>query len=44
MRPYDTSVGDLKLLVYEALSYECMKPKGASVCGFKLLVYEALSY
>ncbi len=31
-----TSVSGLKLLVYEALSYSCMRPK--------LLVYEALSY
>ncbi len=32
------------LLVYEALSYECMRPSATSVWGFKLQVYEALSY
>ena len=35
---------DLKLLVYEALSYTCMRPSATSVCGLKLQVYEALSY
>ncbi len=45
------SVGGLKLLVYEALSYiyiraRCSDLKGLqmSVGGLKLLVYEALSY
>jgi hypothetical protein len=30
------------LLVYEALSYLCMRPSATR--GLKLLVYEALSY
>jgi hypothetical protein len=34
----------LKLLVYQALSYQCMRPYATSVCGLKLLVYQALSY
>ena len=34
----------LKLLVYEALSYLCMRPDATCVCGLKLLVYEALNY
>ena len=33
-----------KLLVYEALSYECMRPSATRVWGLKLLVYAALSY
>ena len=44
MRPYATSVCGLKLLVYAALSYECMRPEATSVCGLKLLVYAAVSY
>jgi hypothetical protein len=28
----------LKLLVYEALSYKCMRPQATSVCGLKLLM------
>ena len=39
-----TSVCGLKLLVYEALSYECMRPSATRVGGLGLLVYEALSY
>jgi hypothetical protein len=31
MRPESTSVSGLKLLVYEALSYEWMRPEAASV-------------
>ncbi len=31
----------LKLLVYEALSYSCIRPYATSVYGLKLLVYEA---
>ena len=30
-----------ELLVYEALSYYCMRPQATSVLGLKLLVYEA---
>jgi hypothetical protein len=30
-----------KLLVYEALNYQCMRPWATSVWGLKLLVYEA---
>ncbi len=30
--------------MYEALSYQCMRPYATSVCGLKLLVYEALRY
>ena len=30
--------------MYEALSYQCMRPYATSVCGLNLLVYEALSY
>ena len=33
-----------KLLVSEALNYECMRPQATSVWGLKLRVYEALSY
>ncbi len=32
-----------QLIVYAALSYECMWPYASSVCGHKLLVYEALA-
>ena len=44
---------NLKLLVYEALSYLCMRPSATGVSGLKLLVsanlklvigYEASSY
>ena len=38
------SVSGLKLLVYQALSYWCMRPLDTGVCGLKLLVYEALRY
>ena len=34
-----TSVCGLKLLLYAALSYYCMRPKAPSVSGLKLLVY-----
>ena len=44
MRPQATSVCGLKLLVYAALSYECMRPSATSVCGLKVLLYAALSY
>ena len=27
------------VLVYAALSYQCMRPYATSVCGLKLLVY-----
>ena len=37
-------VWGLKLLVSEALSYQCIRPEATSVLGLKLLVYEALSY
>ncbi len=45
-------VVDLKLLVYAALSYQCMRHyatsgcghQATSVCGLKLLVYETLRY
>jgi translation elongation factor EF-1alpha len=37
-------MGALKLLVYEALSFCCMRCEATSVEGLKLLVYEALSY
>jgi hypothetical protein len=30
----------LKLLVYGALSYKCMRPYATSVCGLTLLVHE----
>ena len=32
------------LLVYEALSYRCMRPDATDVLGLILLGYEALSY
>jgi hypothetical protein len=32
------------LLVYDALSYWCMRPCATTACGIKLLVYAALSY
>jgi len=41
---YATSVCGLKLLAYEAFSYECMRPGATGVCGLELLVYAALSY
>ncbi len=57
MRPYATGVyalcyecWGLKLLVYEALSYECMRLRcvftsyATSVWGLKLLVHAELSY
>jgi hypothetical protein len=31
-------------MVFEALSYQCMRPYATSVCGLNLLVYETLSY
>jgi hypothetical protein len=31
----------LQLLVYQALSYQCIRPSATSVCGLKLLVYVA---
>ena len=34
----------LQLLVYEALSYWCMRPSATSVCGLELLGYTALRY
>jgi serine/threonine protein kinase len=34
-----TSPCGLKLLVYAALSYWCMRPQVTDVCGLKLLVY-----
>ena len=44
----DTSVCGLKLLVYEALRYKCVRPCATSVCydcmGLTILVYVALSY
>ena len=43
MRPLATRVFGLKLLVYAALSYCCVRPYATSVCGLKLLVYGALS-
>jgi hypothetical protein len=36
-----TSVCSLKLLVYAALTYWCMRPSATGVCSLKLLVYEA---
>jgi hypothetical protein len=39
-----TGVWGRKVLVYEALSYWCMRLWATSVWGLKLLVYEALSY
>ena len=33
----------LKLLVYSAFGYQCMRPSTTSVCGLELLVYAALS-
>jgi hypothetical protein len=51
-----TSVCGLKLLVYEALSFSCMRPSATEyllefasdvrgcIVRLKLLVYEALSY
>jgi hypothetical protein len=30
--------------MYEALSYDCMRPYATGVCGLTLLVYAALSY
>ncbi len=39
-----TSVRGLKLLVYEALSYECMRPPATIAGGLKLLAYAAVSY
>jgi hypothetical protein len=44
MRPSATSVGGLELLVYEALSYLCVRPYATTVGGLELLVYEVLSY
>jgi hypothetical protein len=38
------SASALKLIVYAAVSYQCMRPYGTSVRGLKLIVYEALSY
>jgi hypothetical protein len=38
------AAGALKLLVYAALSYWCMRSKATSVRGLKLLVYAAFSY
>ena len=38
------SVCGLKLLVYAAFSYLCMRPSGTSVCGLQVLVYAAFSY
>jgi hypothetical protein len=43
MTPQATSVCGLRLLVYEALSYKCVRP-AASVWGLELLVYTILSY
>jgi hypothetical protein len=37
------SARGLKLLLYEALSYACMRTYTTSAGGLKLLVYEALS-
>jgi hypothetical protein len=37
-------VCSLKLLVYAALSYWCMRPYATSACGLTLLVYAALRY
>jgi hypothetical protein len=34
----------LKLLVYEALRYQCMRPCATSAWGLTLLVHEALRY
>ena len=42
--PYGNTGKNLKLLMYEALSYMCMRPSATSVSGLKLLVYEASSY
>jgi hypothetical protein len=46
MRPEATSVCGLKLLVYAALSYYCMRPQATCVCayGLRLLVDAAFSY
>jgi hypothetical protein len=40
---YDASLRGIKLLVYEALRYQCMRPCATSVCGLKLLADEASS-
>ncbi len=36
--------GGVQLLVYEALSFRCMRPYATDVCCLTLLVYEAFSY
>jgi hypothetical protein len=44
MRPYATSVSGLKLLVYAALTYYCMRNWAVDRTSMvKLLVYEAFS-
>jgi hypothetical protein len=42
--PSATSVWVLKLLVYETLSYYCMRHQATSVWGLKLLVHVASIY
>ena len=46
MWPEAGSVCGLKLVVYAALSYYCMRSEATAttVCGLKLLVYAALSF
>jgi hypothetical protein len=40
----DASDAHERILVYEALSYQCMRPSATSVRGLTLLVYAAFRY
>jgi hypothetical protein len=45
MRPHYPAGSDgFFWLVYEALSYSCMRPNATNACDLKLLVYAAFSY
>jgi len=44
IRAHGTATTTNQLLVYEALTYLCMRPSATSVCSLQLLVSEAFSY